>query len=92
MRPYIKWRVEGTEGMAEGTIGWPEYPPCAEHDHVYEYGGKRRLDDAALERSLVSRRVSGADGGADGCDRERARTGNQRKRKPCDDGDDGSGI
>jgi predicted dehydrogenase len=26
MRPYIKWRVEGTEGMAEGTIGWPGYP------------------------------------------------------------------
>jgi predicted dehydrogenase len=23
---YIKWRVEGTEGMAEGTIGWPSYP------------------------------------------------------------------
>ena len=23
---YIKWRVEGTEGMAEGTIGWPKYP------------------------------------------------------------------
>ena len=23
---YIRWRVEGTEGMAEGTIGWPEYP------------------------------------------------------------------
>lgn len=23
---YIKWRVEGTEGMAEGTIGWPFYP------------------------------------------------------------------
>ncbi len=23
---YIKWRVEGTEGMATGTIGWPEYP------------------------------------------------------------------
>lgn len=23
---YIKWRVEGTEGMAEGTIGWPYYP------------------------------------------------------------------
>jgi predicted dehydrogenase len=23
---YIKWRVEGTEGMADGTIGWPEYP------------------------------------------------------------------
>ena len=23
---YIKWRVEGTEGMADGTIGWPYYP------------------------------------------------------------------
>jgi predicted dehydrogenase len=23
---YIKWRVEGTEGMAWGTIGWPSYP------------------------------------------------------------------
>lgn len=23
---YIKWRVEGTEGMATGTIGWPDYP------------------------------------------------------------------
>lgn len=22
----IKWRIEGTEGMARGTIGWPEYP------------------------------------------------------------------
>lgn len=23
---YIKWRVEGTEGTALGTIGWPSYP------------------------------------------------------------------
>ncbi len=23
---YIRWRVEGTEGLAEGTIGWPKYP------------------------------------------------------------------
>ena len=23
---YIKWRVEGTEGMAVGTIGWHQYP------------------------------------------------------------------
>jgi len=23
---YIKWRIEGTEGLAQGTIGWPEYP------------------------------------------------------------------
>jgi predicted dehydrogenase len=23
---YIRWRVEGTDGMAKGTIGWPHYP------------------------------------------------------------------
>ncbi|MFC5703984.1 Gfo/Idh/MocA family protein [Cohnella faecalis] len=23
---YIKWRVEGLDGMAQGTIGWPDYP------------------------------------------------------------------
>ena len=26
---YIKWRVEGTEGMAKGTIGWPQHPAHA---------------------------------------------------------------
>jgi len=26
LNPYIKWRVEGTQGLAEGTIGWPNYP------------------------------------------------------------------
>ena len=26
MKPYIKWRVEGTDGLAEGTLGWPQYP------------------------------------------------------------------
>jgi predicted dehydrogenase len=23
---YIKWRMEGTNGLADGTIGWPDYP------------------------------------------------------------------
>jgi predicted dehydrogenase len=23
---YIKWRLEGTRGVAQGTIGWPDYP------------------------------------------------------------------
>lgn len=23
---YIRWRIEGTEGLARGTIGWPAYP------------------------------------------------------------------
>ena len=26
---YIKWRVEGTDGLAQGTIGWPSYPNAA---------------------------------------------------------------
>jgi predicted dehydrogenase len=26
LKPYIKWRVEGTDGLAEGTLGWPDYP------------------------------------------------------------------
>jgi predicted dehydrogenase len=26
LEPYIKWRVEGTEGLAEGFLGWPQYP------------------------------------------------------------------
>lgn len=26
LSPYIKWRVEGTDGLAEGTLGWPHYP------------------------------------------------------------------
>ena len=23
---YIRWRVEGADGLARGTIGWPGYP------------------------------------------------------------------
>ena len=26
---YIRWRVEGTDGLARGTIGWPGYPARA---------------------------------------------------------------
>jgi predicted dehydrogenase len=26
LNPYIKFRVEGTQGVAEGTLGWPYYP------------------------------------------------------------------
>lgn len=35
MNPYIKWRVEGTEGLAEGTIGWPNYPNRAASTLTY---------------------------------------------------------
>ena len=23
---YVRWRVEGTDGVARGTVGWPSYP------------------------------------------------------------------
>jgi predicted dehydrogenase len=23
---HVRWRVEGTEGLARGTVGWPSYP------------------------------------------------------------------
>ncbi len=35
MSPYIKWRVEGTKGVAEGTIGWPHYPNRAPSTITY---------------------------------------------------------
>lgn len=35
MSPFIKWRVEGTKGLAEGTIGWPEYPNRAPSTITY---------------------------------------------------------
>jgi len=36
---YIKWRVEGTEGLAQGTIGWPDYP--AGSPSTLRYNSKR---------------------------------------------------
>jgi predicted dehydrogenase len=29
VEPYIRWRVEGTEGVAVGTVGWPSWPERA---------------------------------------------------------------
>jgi predicted dehydrogenase len=41
---YIKWRVEGTTGVAQGTIGWPDYPDGSPSTLRYaskaETGGK----------------------------------------------------
>jgi predicted dehydrogenase len=36
----IRWRVEGTDGMARGTIGWPDYP--ARVASTIDYTSKRR--------------------------------------------------
>jgi predicted dehydrogenase len=37
---FIRWRVEGTEGLARGTIGWPSYP--ARTPSTLDYSTKRR--------------------------------------------------
>ena len=47
-RHYIKWRVEGTEGLAKGTIGWPDYPAAAR---------RRSLGDARKDRPAVDVRA-----------------------------------
>jgi predicted dehydrogenase len=38
----IRWRVEGTEGLARGTIGWPSYP--ARTPSTIDYSTKRMPD------------------------------------------------
>lgn len=38
----IRWRIEGTDGLACGTIGWPKYP--AKEPSTLEYSTKRQPD------------------------------------------------
>jgi predicted dehydrogenase len=38
----IRWRVEGTEGLARGTIGWPSYP--ARTPSTIDYSTRRQPD------------------------------------------------
>ena len=65
---YIKWRVEGTEGVAQGTIGWPDYPSGSPSTLRYnsrlDHG--RRLGRAALGHDVVPARLQGRDGAAPG--------------------------
>jgi predicted dehydrogenase len=44
---YIKWRVEGTEGVAQGTIGWPDYPHGS--PSTLRYASKRDTGGAWVE-------------------------------------------
>jgi predicted dehydrogenase len=37
---YVRWRAEGTEGLARGTIGWPSYP--ARTPSTLDYSTLRR--------------------------------------------------
>jgi len=38
----IRWRIEGTEGLARGTIGWPSYP--ARTPSTLDYSTRRHPD------------------------------------------------
>ena len=43
---YIKWRVEGTDGVAQGTIGWPDGKPS-----TLRYASKRSTSGRWAEPS-----------------------------------------
>ena len=50
----IRWRVEGTDGMARGTIGWPNYPARVPSTLDYTTTRTTRpVVQAALGRSVV---------------------------------------
>jgi hypothetical protein len=54
----IRWRVEGTEGIARGTIGWPGYPERVPSTIDYStIQRQRRMELTALGQCLVSGRV-----------------------------------
>ena len=65
---YIKWRVEGTEGVAQGTIGWPDYPSGS--PSTLRYCSLRATGGAWVEPTLghdvVPARLQGRDGAAPG--------------------------
>ena len=72
----IEWRVEGTEGIAKGRIGWPDYPagsPSTIDYHLALGGG--RVAPAPLGGALVPAGVHRDDGPADEGDRDRVGAG-----------------
>jgi len=50
---YIKWRVEGLDGVAQGTIGWPDYP--AGSPSTLRYCSKRTTDGRWVQPSWNTR-------------------------------------
>ena len=65
---YIKWRVEGTEGVAQGTIGWPDYPDGS--PSTLRYCSLRATGgdwvEPTLGHDVVPARLQGRDGPAAG--------------------------
>lgn len=50
---YINWRVEGTDGLAQGTIGWPDYPHGS--PSTLRYASRIATGGAWLEPSWETR-------------------------------------
>ena len=49
-RSHVRWRVEGTDGLALGTIGWPGWPATRpQHDRLFDDRRPRHLASPALE-------------------------------------------
>lgn len=44
---FIRWRVEGTDGVGQGTIGWPDYPQGS--PSTLRYASLRDTDGAWVE-------------------------------------------
>ena len=75
----IQWRVEGTEGIAKGTIGWPDYPARQPlDDHLDDAGAWTEAGSARPGTSSGSPRRSRARW-ASSCARSR-RTQSRRSR------------
>ncbi|MCB8881191.1 Gfo/Idh/MocA family oxidoreductase [Acidisoma cellulosilytica] len=50
---YIKWRVEGTAGIAQGSIGWPDYPNGS--PSTFRYSSQVTTDGKWVEPTWTTR-------------------------------------
>ena len=83
----IEWRVDGSGGMARGTVGWMDHPWGSPSTLRYIDAERARLRDrTALDRTLVPGRVLGDDGRGAAGGAERRHPEHQRPRQPEDDG------
>ena len=83
---YIRWRVEGTDGLARGTIGWPSYP--ARTPSTLDFTTRRQPGSwfaATLAGGLVPRCLRRHHGPAAVCLGRETGAGNQRSRQSADD-------
>ena len=84
---YIKWRVEGTDGLAQGTIGWPGYPNAV--PSTMQFATKQQPGcwiSPKWSEAWFPDAFEGTDGRAAVVDRREAHAGHRRARQPEYDG------